>query len=112
MSADRITFRFSTTATLESLWFDQQWLDEMLAAGWSRAEALREMVREGMKEDPTSMLEEVCGSDIHTLADGFVEHVYDIRLTSATEAAPKPLTPESVSTSRVLRPPTPEGRAE
>jgi hypothetical protein len=71
---DRIRFRVERTVTLEPLWYDRQWHEELMADGMSDQEALIEMVRLGMQEDPTSLLWEAFGTPPE-MAEGFAASI-------------------------------------
>jgi len=82
MSADRITFHLERDVTLDALWFDQQWYDEMRADGLSHQDALLAMVESGVEEDPTSILWESFGPGAE-LASEFVKSITRIDVWDA-----------------------------
>lgn len=70
----RIAFRFERRVTLQPLWYDERWHQEMLEEGWTDEGALREMLRAGFNEDWTSMIQEMIESG-QSYADEFVDSI-------------------------------------
>ena len=77
----RIRFTITATATLESLWYDEQWHRELVADGMTDTEALCEMVRVGFEEDGLSILWEMFGPPPET-AKFFADAITEIALVT------------------------------
>ncbi len=84
MSGPRITFTLVKTVTLDPIWYDDQWHQEMLAEGMTEEEALREIVREWVEEDATTILFEMFGTPQDGLAEEFAKATTNLHLTDAS----------------------------
>lgn len=75
---ERIAFRIERDVLLDPLWFDPGWYDELRTDGLSHEDALMEIVRVSVSEDPISVLWEAFGP----AADGLVASITRIALTT------------------------------
>jgi len=78
----RITFSIDREVTLDAIWYDAEWYDEMRVDGLSHDDALLSMVREAVQEDPTSILWESFGPG-EELASEFVKSITRIDVVAA-----------------------------
>ncbi len=79
MSDKAISFYFERGVTLEPLWYDEQWHQQLLDEGWTEEGALKEMLRFAYEEDWTSLIQELMEGD-GSYADVFVDSVTAVRV--------------------------------
>lgn len=80
-----IRFTFTKTVTLDTLWYDEEWHQQLLEHGLSDEEALREMLRVGWEEDWTSLVQEMNEGLLGSLgASEFVAGVSDVAVVPAS----------------------------